>query len=91
VSLEVGDPKNSRAQSKEVLRSHIGRANLLGFCGHSPLTLRWLESNLENAQTLQWRFLVLFLYFFDITGRNFGQVRKHPYHYIFTYLLPCPH
>jgi hypothetical protein len=75
VNLEVGDPSNSKAESKEVLRHHIGCANLLGFCGHSPLTLRWLESNLANAQTLQWRFLVLVLYFLDITGRNFGQVR----------------
>jgi len=75
VNLEsLGEAVGSKAPSKEVLRRGVRCSTLLGVCGHSPLSLHWLDSSLQNAQTLQKRFLVLILYFLDVTGRNFGQV-----------------
>ncbi|XP_059468735.1 urea transporter 2-like [Neocloeon triangulifer] len=51
-----------------------GWASILGLCGHSPFTLRWLETHLERTQSVAVRIILLVLFFLDVSGRNFGQV-----------------
>ncbi|CAB3372542.1 Hypothetical predicted protein [Cloeon dipterum] len=86
VFMEMFDRSNTPSQShtlevagdvpatSKLQKGRSGWASVLGFCGHCPLTLRWLETHLDKTQFVGARLTLLLLFFLDITGRNIGQI-----------------